>query len=369
MSAQRREWGRLYKQRNSRFWWYRIGFQGRIICASTKTAYKRQAAEVLKRKRQELEAARGGFINMPDFDAKRVTVAELIEALLKDYEVRERRSIAVARSTLKRVSEELGEVRAVDLKTKHLVEYQVTRKRAKAAGGTINREVSLLRRAVRSFLEEQKVPVPRVAPLPENVREGFFNRAEVAAVVQHLPADLHDFVWFGFLTGWRKGEIASLRWADVDEEAKTVRLSWRKSKNKQARTMALEGELAAIIKRQSIARAERVVGGHDSAYVFVRAFKGTRNMRSRGLPVVDFGVVWRAACKKAGLEGRLFHDLRRSAARNMDRAGVSRHVAMQITGHKTESMYRRYSIVTESDIRAALAKTQIYLDTLPATSR
>ena len=67
--------------------------------------------------------------------------------------------------------------------------------------------------------------------------------------------------------------------------------------------------------------------------------------------------------KEAGLDGRLFHDLRRSAARNMDRAGVSRHVAMQITGHKTEAMYRRYSIVSEQDIRAALVKTQTYLDT------
>ena len=133
--------------------------------------------------------------------------------------------------------------------------------------------------------------------------------------------------------------------------------------------MALEGELAAIIKRQSIARAERVLRGHDSLYVFVRSATRTRNTRSRGLPVVDFGVVWKAACKKAGLEGRLFHDLRRSAARNMDRAGVSRHVAMQITGHKTESMYRRYNIVTESDIRAALAKTQSYIDNLSATGR
>ena len=67
--------------------------------------------------------------------------------------------------------------------------------------------------------------------------------------------------------------------------------------------------------------------------------------------------------KEAGLDGRLFHDLRRSAARNMDRAGVSRHVAMQITGHKTEAMYRGYNIVSEQDIRAALVKTQTYLDT------
>ena len=59
---------------------------------------------------------------MPTFDAKRVTVGDLIDALLTDYEVRERRSIAVARSHLKRIREELGDVRAVDLKAKHLVE-------------------------------------------------------------------------------------------------------------------------------------------------------------------------------------------------------------------------------------------------------
>jgi integrase len=75
--------------------------------------------------------------------------------------------------------------------------------------------------------------------------------------------------------------------------------------------------------------------------------------------------VWRSAGEAAGLNGRLFHDLRRSAARNMDRAGVSRHVATQITGHKTASMYRRYNIVSDDDLRTAMWRTQSYLDTLP----
>jgi integrase len=201
-----------------------------------------------------------------------------------------------------------------------------------------------------------------VQPLPENVREGFFSRADIEALVKHVISDVADFIWFGFYTGWRKGEIASLKWDDVDTEAKTIRLSWRKSKNKVARTMALEGALAAIIKRQSIARAERVLTGRDSPYVFVRA-DGTK---SHGRPFDDISVVWRRACKAAGLEGRLFHDLRRSAARNMDRAGVSRHIAMQITGHKTESMYRRYNIVDDADLRTAMRRTQQYLDTLPS---
>ena len=169
--------------------------------------------------------------------------------------------------------------------------------------------------------------------------------------------------------GWRKGEIASLKWADVDEEAKTLRLSWRKSKNKQARTMALTGELANIIKRCAVARTERLVAGIDSPYVFVRSAGKVRAVKSKGRPVDDFSAVWRRACEAAGVKGRLFHDLRRSAARNMDRAGVSRHVAMQITGHKTEAMYRRYNIVNDADVKAALEKTADYLDSLPTKSR
>src|SRR2546422_4941248 len=122
-----RERGSLYKQRNSRYWWLRIGFKGRLICESTKTCDKRQALEVLKAKRQELEAARGGFISMPGGMSK-VTVAELCDAAIADYKVRERRSIESARAHLKRVREELGAMRATDLRSKHLREYQVTRK-------------------------------------------------------------------------------------------------------------------------------------------------------------------------------------------------------------------------------------------------
>jgi hypothetical protein len=108
--------GTLYRQRNSRFWWLRIGFQGRIICESTKTTDKREAREVLKQKRRELEAAKGGFVTMPGPEAKRVTVGQLLDGLLTDYELHGRRSMASARSHVKRIREELGEVRAVDLR-------------------------------------------------------------------------------------------------------------------------------------------------------------------------------------------------------------------------------------------------------------
>ena len=107
--------------------------------------------------------------------------------------------------------------------------------------------------------------------------------------------------------------------------------------------------------------------GIDLPFVFLRSAK--KATKVRGKPVNRFHVAWRTACKAAGLEGRLFHDLRWSAARNMDRTGVSRHVAVQITGHKTESMYRRYNIVNDADVKAALEKTADYLDSLPMKTR
>jgi integrase len=67
----------------------------------------------------------------------------------------------------------------------------------------------------------------------------------------------------------------------------------------------------------------------------------------KGQPVKTMTKSWRTACKNAGVPGRLLHDLRRTAVRNLERATVSRSVAMKMTGHKTESVYRRYAIVSE----------------------
>jgi integrase len=72
--------------------------------------------------------------------------------------------------------------------------------------------------------------------------------------------------------------------------------------------------------------------------------------------VLDLRKAWASACRKAGRPGVLFHDLRRSAVRNMEQAGVPRSVATKITGHKTESVYRRYAIVSDADLAAAAQK-------------
>jgi integrase len=64
---------------------------------------------------------------------------------------------------------------------------------------------------------------------------------------------------------------------------------------------------------------------------------------------------WKTATV-AGLPGRIPHDLRRSSIRVMTRAGLSEHVAMQLAGHRTPSVFRRYDIVSGPDITEAAAK-------------
>jgi integrase len=119
------------------------------------------------------------------------------------------------------------------------------------------------------------------------------------------------------------------------------------SKNGEARTLPLDDELAALIEESWRDREYQTASGSAlSAFVFHR----------RGRPVnrTTFGKQWRKACAKAGLPGRLFHDLRRTAARNMVRGGAPQSVAMRVGGWRTAAMFTRYDISDNRDKLAAL---------------
>ena len=161
---------------------------------------------------------------------------------------------------------------------------------------------------------------------------------ELNRVLATLPAVLADVALFAFLSSWRKGEILSLQWATVTDDC--IRLAAEDSKEREARSLPLVGELRALIARR---RAEAC-----GPLVFHR----------NGKVITDFRDRWERATKLAGLPDLLFHDLRRSGVRDLIRAGVAPHVAMSISGHKTDSMLRRYAIISEGDQRAALERVE-----------
>jgi integrase len=147
----------------------------------------------------------------------------------------------------------------------------------------------------------------------------------------------------------RKGEIARLTWDAFDRETWTLRLHARDAKTRHGRSLALEGQLKAIIERR----------------LKVRRLSTPLIFHRDGEPVAEFRKAWATACRRAGLPGILFHDLRRSAIRDMVRAGVDPVVATKISGHKTRSTFDRYNITCEEDLRDAMKKTEDHVSALP----
>lgn len=170
------------------------------------------------------------------------------------------------------------------------------------------------------------------------------------AVKKHLPEYLQRPMTFACLTGWRTpSEILTLEWKQVDFSAGTVRLEPATTKNDEGRVFpfAVLPALAELLRKQWARTMDyQFTTGQAVKWAFHR----------KGRPIKDFRKAWNVACKAAGVPERTPHDFRRTAVRNLERAGVPRSVAIKLTRHKTESVYRRYAIVSEADLSEGLKK-------------
>jgi integrase len=117
------------------------------------------------------------------------------------------------------------------------------------------------------------------------------------------------------------------------------------SKNGEGRVLALEGELLELIQRRAVERGRSAWGFH----------RGSQPIRS-------FKEVWKTALQVTGIRGKVFHDFRRTEVRNHMRAGVHEQVVMDLTGHKTRSVFDRYNITSEDDLREAVKQLDQYHD-------
>lgn len=268
-----------------------------------------------------------------------------------------------------------GAMRAVSVSTASVEKYKQQRRQDGAAPATVNRELATLRRMFN--LGKRSTP-PRVFAAPyirlfpeNNARQGFveqvaFERMAAEAATEGLW--LHTFLELGFTYGWRRGELINLRVRQVDLWNRTVRLDTGTTKNGEGREVAMTTEAAALLRAC-------VEDKKPTDYVFTRA---------DGKPVKDFRGAWRNMCVRAGTGhwvcrkcdaaldaakcecggarkyvGLIPHDLRRSAAKALRRAGVPESVVMATGGWKTASMFRRYAIVSSADQRDAMALLEL----------
>lgn len=236
------------------------------------------------------------------------------------------------------------------ISTSELTAYVSHRLAQGAAAASCNHELATIRRAFRLAVRAHELAtMPHVPTLTlNNARQGFFEPAEFEAVLTHLPAYLHAPLTFAFVTGWRfKSEVLPLTADRVDLRTGVVRLDVGTTKNNQGRTFYMTAELRDVLTTQMAALDELKKRGTISPYVF---------HRPDGTAIKDFRKAWKNACEAAGHPGKLLHDFRRSAVRTLERSGVPRSTAMAMVGHKTESIYRRYTIVDEQMHREAAAK-------------
>ena len=251
--------------------------------------------------------------------------------------------------------------RLTSVTTDQIAAFTADRLKAGASDAEVNRELAIIKRAYSLAMKAGRIHSrPYVAMLKEhNTRKGFLEPTQFAAVKGHLPVALQPLLEFGYLTGRRlASEVMPLEWRQVDWQGRVVRLDPNTTKSGEGRVYPFTMAIEALLKGQ-LAEHERLKKtGRIVALVFPRRNgKRIRNVRK----------AWDTACVKAGYPGRLLHDMRRSAVRNLERDGVPRSAAMAMVGHKTEAIYRRYAIVDAALLRDAAAKIDRAARTIAVT--
>lgn len=313
---------------------------------------------------QRIAEVRSGKFGGPSAD--KVLIADLLDDLLADYE-RNGKRLDWAKILDGHLRPVFGNQRAAKITTKDLNKYIQLRRAEGIANKTISMELAFMRTAFNIGANAEpptcrpmpKIPTLKAAP----PRSGFFEHEEYRALLKELPGHLKPVLTFAYSTACRKGEILGLRWDQFDAGAKTIRLNAGETKSGHGRVIPLTTELLRLMEDL---RAERDERWSDCRYIFSRY----------GKQITDFRGAWREASKRAAevcpslwdseadKPARIFHDLRRTAARNMVRGGVSEQVVMAIGGWRTRTVFARYNVTVEHDLHAGASQLEQHLANL-----
>jgi integrase len=332
-------------------WWIVYSVNGKRMTENVRSTNRADAVRLLKKR---TGAAAAGHPVGPNFD--RTTLDDVLKMVEQDYEANGRRSLERVKDAGIHLRAFFGAERKVrDISSDRITAYQSARLKPDegrpAAPSTINYELAMLRRGFRLGTRAGKVASrPEIQMLHvDNARQGFFELDQHRSVMKHLPDYLQTVAAIAYITGWRvKSELLTRHWRHVDFANGWLRLDPGESKNGDGRDFPFTPEMRSLLEaqRERVKEIEKRTGQIVSS-VFCH---------SNGSRIKDFRGAWAQACDDAGVPGRLVHDFRRTAVRNLERAGVPRSAAMRMTGHKTEAVYRRYAITDSAMLQEAAIK-------------
>lgn len=346
----------------SSIWWFKVYVNGKPVRVNSKTANRKAAKDQMA---VRAAAAAQNIPIAPKLNTK--TVAEVLDDVVTDYKNEGRDSLEHAERRIKKhLKPFFGIWNAASVTDDQVREYIAERMKAGARRSTVNRELALLKRGYslnqRAVTTRPDIPIAK----EKNARKGFFERDAFERVRAALPDYLRPLLTVAYVTGWRvKSELLPLEWRQVDFKARTVRLEPNTTKNDEGREFPFTAELeAALLAQRAYTDQVERSRGMIVRDVFHRDGERVRYWRRP----------WLQALLKAGLavrepkadgtpnpKGKIIpgvipHDFRRTAIRNLARAGVSEAIAMKLCGHETRSVFDRYNIVTGDDLRAGVAK-------------
>lgn len=323
----------LYRRSETGYWWmsYTVTVDGRRkqIRESTETTDKEQAKIKLAKRIAGQQAPVKG------------TVGKLLDGVIEDYELNGY-DVRFAHQWIdNHLRPYFGSMRAEAVTKETIRDFQVAKKKCEKplSNASINRCVALLKRS----FNLADVRFPKVEMLAENnVRKGFVEKDEFWVLFNRLPAHQRPVILFCYETGCRIQETLNLKWSQLDWVEGVIRLHPGETKNDQGRLIPCSSLMMHYFSKMP----------KPCEYIFTYKGKHLTNVRT--------GWEEAAKCLRRQHPNLLVHDLRRSAVRNMVRSGVPERVAMQISGHLSRSVFDRYNIVSEKDIKNAIKSVEKY---------
>jgi integrase len=348
---------------------YYVRHAGKTVCtkkeklSEAKTAVKKMAGEDSQGQRR---------LTAPPVE---VRVGTLLDLVIEDYKQTGQKTIAHMRGQIENgLRPYFGDMLSARVDSDEIerwMRWRSARRLRKVEGretlqpASINRELSILRRAFQLGYERKPQLVERIPPIKKlgesNVRKGFVTPEQYRALLTELPEHLRGITCIAYHVANRKGELCRLEWTDVELDGNPpVFTLWPgETKNNDGRTLPiLPGEMLETLRRL---KAERDEKWPKAKHVFL-------NQDGQPLGYHMMRKVWDDACTRAGAPGLLFHDLRRSAVRNLRRAGVTQKVAREFSGHKTDAVFDRYNITDFEDLKDAAARLHRFLEVTPQST-
>ena len=346
------------QQVQSSTWWYEFSFSGRRIRESSKSTRKTIAIEAEKNRKRELQER---FNAIEDKRVERIrTVNELASEFLADYKVRQPRSFKFAKWALGHVRRIAGNMMAVDVSDRVVVNYQTKRLGEDASPKSVNEEVGFFIRILpEAMADSLRGKLRRANTLKLKTRSEVgkaFSESEkealLAAAKKRRSPAIYPALMLALNAGLRDKEIRNLQWSRLDLHRAVVTVGDSKTAAGQGRTIPLNDSVLEALKSHAQWYLTKFGETRGDWYVFPF---GKPQPTDPEKPMTTFKTVWGKVKDDAGVKGR-WHDSRHSFITSLAESGeASDETIRDIAGHVSKQMLKHYSHIGMQAKRRAVA--------------